>query len=215
MCSRSELSIRGSGRFLEPVLQRCHTVANSEKARETAANLTLENFKMSAVIETCKTTPTTQRLSDNDRTKFLRKVLREDGWYLYARSDSDWVITFRKTIKGDVGEPNVDVTVVLEDKVSICGKWGSVKSFEDSNEVYIPAPTRVHLSYGAVRTVAKFLLEGCHLSIYGSSGSTSSSKHGLSFVSLQCSVKGHCDTVVIGSESTYINGKIVCCGAVE
>ncbi len=167
------------------------------------------------VTETSKATPTRQKLSDNDRSKFLRKVLREDGWHLSARSVNDWAITFRKTIKGDVGEPDVDVTVVLEDKVNLCGKWGSVKSFEDSDEVYIPKPTMMHLNYAAVQTVAKFLLEGCHLSIYGSAGSTSSSKHGIAFVSLQCSVKGCYDTVTIGSQSTYVNGKIVCCGTVE
>lgn len=170
---------------------------------------------MSAVIETCKTPTSFQGVNDKDRSKFLRKVLREDGWFLSAWKDRGWALTFRKTVKGDVGEPDVDVTVVLDDKVSICGKWGNVKSFEDSNEVYIPEPRMMHLSYGAVRTVAKFLLEGCHLSIYGSSGSTSSSKHGLSFVSLQCSVKGCNDTITIGTESTYVNGKIVCCGAVE
>jgi len=104
---------------------------------------------------------------------------------------------------------------VLEDKVNLCGKWGSVKSFEDSDEVYIPKPTMMHLNYAAVQTVAKFLLEGCHLSICGSAGSTSSSKHGIAFVSLQCSVKGCHDTVTIGSQSTYVNGKIVCCGTVE
>jgi len=81
---------------------------------------------MSTVVETCKKTPTTQRLSENDRSKFLRKVLREDGWCISARSMNDWAITFRKTIKGDVGEPDVDVTVVLEDKISLYGKWGSV-----------------------------------------------------------------------------------------
>ena len=132
---------------------------------------------MSTVVETCKNTPTTQRLSENDRSKFLRKVLREGGWCISARSMNDWAITFRKTIKGDVGEPDVDVTVVLEDKVSVYGKWGSVKSFSDSDEVYIPKPTMMHLNYAAVQTVAKFLLEGCHLSIYGSSGSTSSSNN--------------------------------------
>lgn len=170
---------------------------------------------MSTTIETCKATPTTQRLGDNDRSKFLRKVLREDGWKIYARSTKDWHITFAKTIEGNPGEPDVDITVILEDTISVRGKWGSVKSFIDSDEVYIPSPTRLHLSYSDVHVVAKLLLDGCRLSILGSSGSTSSSKHGLAFVSLESTVRGCDGTVDVGSQSTYVHGKMVCCGAVE
>ena len=158
---------------------------------------------------------TVQRVSGSDRSKFLRKVLREDGWTIFARSIKDWRITFSKTIKGDVGEPDVDVVVILEDTVNVRGKWGSVRSFSDADEVYIPNPTRMHLSYSDVHIVAKLLLDGCHLIITGSSGSTTSSKHGLSFVSLSSTVKGCDGTVEIGHMSTYVHGKMVCCGTVE
>ena len=148
-----------------------------------------------------------------ERAKFLRRVLREDGWAMHARADGDWQITFRRTIKGKPGDPDVDVVVRLNDKISLVGKWGPQKSFHDSDEVIVPKPTRAWLHYGEVQTAAKFLLEGSHFLICGSSGSTNSSHHGLAFVSLQAMVKT--DHITIGGESVYVNGRMVCCGAVE
>ncbi len=148
-----------------------------------------------------------------ERAKFLRRVLREDGWAMHARADDDWQITFRRTIKGKPGDPDVDVVVRLNDKISVVGKWGSQKSFADSEEVIVPKPTRAWLHYGSVQTAAKFLLSDSHFLICGSAGSTSSSKHGLAFVSLEAMVKD--DHVMIGHQSVYVHGKMVCCGSVE
>lgn len=167
---------------------------------------------MSAVIET--PTDTTHRVdSATDRAKFLRRVLREDGWTMRARESEDWQITFTRTIKGKPGDPDVDITVKLVDKISLVGKWGKQQSFSDSLEVIVPKPDRVWLNYGAVQTAAKFLLDGSHFLVCGSSGSTSSSQHGLAFVSLQAMVKT--DNVMVGYQSVYVNGKMVCCGSVE
>ncbi len=132
-----------------------------------------------------------------------------------ARALDDWQITFRRTIKGKAGDPDVDVTVRINDKISLVGKWGKQQSFSDSKEVIVPKPERVWLSYESVQTAARFLLEGSQFMICGSSGSTSSSEYGLAFVSLQVSVKGGRDTLEIGSQSVYVHGKMVCCGSVE
>lgn len=168
---------------------------------------------MNTVIEQTPLDTTHHVESDFDRAKFLRRVLREDGWSMHARADEDWQITFRRSTKAKTGDPDVDVTVRLKDKISIVGKWGPQKSFSDSHEVIVPKPSRVWLHYGAVQTAAKFLLDGCHFLICGSSGSTSSSYHGLAFVDLQAMVKN--DRVAVGHQSVYVHGKMVCCGSVE
>jgi hypothetical protein len=171
---------------------------------------------MSTVIEVVTPTDTTHHIeSATDRAKFLRRVLREDGWTISARSSEDWQFVFRRTIRGKPGDPNVDVIVRIKDKFSLVGKWGNQKSFHDSDEVIVPKPTRLWLAYGSQQAAVKFLLEGCHFIISGSSGSTSSSKHGLAFVSLQVLKKDGYGTVEIGGGSVYVNGRMVCCGSVE
>jgi len=168
---------------------------------------------METVLEERPTTTHHRIEGDADRAKFLRRVLREDGWDMYARASDDWQITFGRVIKGKPGDPDVDVTVRIKDKVSLVGKWGKQRSFSDSEEVIVPKPDRMWLTYGSVHTAAKFLLEGSHFLISGSSGSTNSSQHGLAFVSLQAMVKT--DNVMIGHQSVYVNGRMVCCGSVE
>jgi len=171
---------------------------------------------MSTTIESTPTDTQHRIDSDTDRAKFLRRVLREDGWLMNARASDDWQITFRRTIKGKTGDADVDVTVRIKDKISLVGKWGKQQSFSDSKEVIVPKPDRVWLSYGSVQTAAKFLLDGCHFLICGSSGSTIRTEHGIACVSLQAMVKGvsH-DTVQIGHQSVYVHGNMVCCGSVE
>lgn len=147
------------------------------------------------------------------RDKFLRKVLREDGWSMIARESEDWQITFRRTIKGKPGDPDAKVIVTLEDKISVVGQWGNRRSFSDCEEVEVPRPTYAHLSHES-QTLATFLLAGSHILISGSSGSTNSSKHGLAFVSLEATVNKGADTVTIGSQSVYVHGRSVCLGSV-
>lgn len=154
--------------------------------------------------------------TEQDRSKFLRRVLRENGWTMYARADDDWQITFRRTIKAKPGDPNIDVVVTLDDKITLGGKYGKQRSFSDAEEVYIPQPTRVWLNYCHVLVAAKLLLDGGHFAISSSSGSSASSRHGLAFVSLNATVKGCAGGFVqVGYESVFINGKIVACGSVE
>ena len=133
---------------------------------------------------------------------------------MHARASDNWQITFRRTLR-TLGGADVEVTVRLDDKISLTGKWGLQRSFHDCDEVMVPKPDRAYLSYGAVQTVARFLLDGNHFLICGSAGSTCSSKHGLAFVWLQVLLKGGYDTVEIGHQSVYVHGKMVCCGSVE
>lgn len=168
---------------------------------------------MTTTIESVPTNTTHRIETDSDRAKFLRRVLREDGWNMYARASDDWQIAFGRVIKGKPGDPDVDVTVRLKDKISVVGKWGKQRSFSDAQEVIVPKPDRAWLTYGSVQTAAKFLLDNSHFAICGSSGSTSSSEHGLAFVSLKAGIGR--DMIEIGHQSVYVHGKMVCCGSVE
>lgn len=133
---------------------------------------------------------------------------------MHATASNDWQMTFRRTVKSKLAF-DVEMVVRLEDKISIIGKYGKQQSFHDSKEVIVPKPDRAWLSYGAVRTAARFLLEGYHFMISGSSGSTSSSEYGLAFVSLQAMHPDGRDTVEVGHQSVYVHGRMVCCGSVE
>ena len=62
-----------------------------------------------------------------------------------------------------------------------------------------------------VPLAAKFLLDGWHLRVMHSAGSTNSSEHGLSFVYL--SLVKDCDEVEIGSWTVVVHGTQVCSGA--
>lgn len=168
---------------------------------------------MATVLES-KPRNTLHRIeTEVDRAKFLRRIMREDGWNMRARASEDWQIVFERTIKGQPGDPDIEMTVHIEDKISVVGRWGKQRSFHDAEEVIVPKPDRCWLNYGSVQTVAKFLLEKRHFLICGSSGSTNSSKHGLAFVSLKCIVGN--DHIKIGHQSVYVNGRMVCCGSVE
>lgn len=152
--------------------------------------------------------------SDKDRARFLRRVLRESGWILRASASDDWQICFNRTIKAKhPGDADIEVHVRLKDKITPAGKWGNQRSFHDSDEVIVPKPNRCWLHYSNVETAARFLLKNCPFMICGSAGSTSSSKHGLAFISVQA-IFGT-DHVMVGDQSVYINGRMVCCGSVE
>lgn len=168
-----------------------------------------------STIEQVTPASTSRHAAGAERAKFLRKVLREDGWVISARKESDWNVRFHRTIRGKIGEPDIEVDVIMDDKVCVQGRFGQVRSFSDSEEVYIPEPTRIHLSYASVHTVARMLLDGCFLYVLGSAGSTSSSKHGLAFLTLECRLKGIDDRITIGHPSVYVNGRMVICGTVE
>jgi hypothetical protein len=170
---------------------------------------------MTRMIAIQESQDTTQRI-DNDkaRAKFLRRVMREEGWSLRADGEDGWKIVFSRTIKGEPGSPNVTVKVELDDTVSVRGYWGNQKSFEDAETVFVPKPTYLCLDRSDLHIAAKFLAEGSHLYILGSAGSSNSSKHGIAFVSLHAQFKGTGGSVTIGGITTYVNGRCVCSGEV-
>ena len=105
---------------------------------------------MKTTIETSQRDTLHRIETDIDRAKFLRRILREDGWNMNAMASEDWQITFRRTIKGKPGDRDIEMTIRIMDSISLVGKWGKQKSFSDSKEVIVPKPNRVWLSCGSI-----------------------------------------------------------------
>jgi len=171
------------------------------------------------------TTHQTISIDSKEGKTFLRKVARSchewrQEWSLRAGADTDWKITFCRMVCGEVGEPDAHVTVETDARIHRHGHTGRVKSFDDSNEVIVPEATRVLLSGANARTAATLLLDGWRFEVSHSAGSTSSSKHGLAFLSLHVERRGskstdNWDSLEIGSASVLVNGVFVVRGAVE
>ena len=171
------------------------------------------------------TTHQTVSLESKEGKAFLRKVAKthqnwSEEWNLYANASDGWRLTFSRSVKGKIGEPDVYVTVETDAAVVQEGETGLRKTCEDSKEVVVPAATRVWLRGADARTAAAFLLDGWRFIVLHSAGSTSSSQHGLAFLSLLAERRGlkkndNWDTVEIGSSTTLVNGTVVCRGAVE
>lgn len=164
-------------------------------------------------------------IASKEGKAFLRKVARtrqdwSEEWSIYANASDGWKLTFSRSVKGEIGEPDVYVTVETDAVVAQEGEAGLRKPFEDGKDVLVPAATRVWLRGPDARTAASFLLDGWRFSVLHSSGSTLSSRHGLAFLSLHAEKRGtkqndNWDTVEIGGSTTLVNGTIVCRGAVQ
>ena len=151
---------------------------------------------------------------------FLRRVIKgnidgDEDWCLRADADSEWQIRFTRTIRGENGDPDVYVTVNTDSKVRPQRKSGPSRSFSDSDEVIIPLAKSLCLTSGTQTAVAaKMLLAGSTLDIEDSSGSTSSSKYGLAFLSLRATVPGCRWGSVTLDDSTFINGRQIIAGSI-
>lgn len=154
---------------------------------------------------------------------FLRKVARHnqnarmgEDWSIRAGDHNEWIVTFFRTIKGDIGESEECVEVATDVKVHCHGKTGRVKSFSDSGEVYVIRPSGFHLSSSTCGLVARLLGEGWRLSVEIGSGSTNSSHHGLAFYNLELS---HPEfpyaSIAVGGQSVSVNGESVISGSVH
>lgn len=171
------------------------------------------------------TTHQTVSIASKEGKAFLRKVARSrhewrNEWHFRASPETGWKITFSRTVKGSIGEPDACVTVETDAVVERRGSTGRVKSFDDSLEVIVPEATVARLSGADARTAATLLLDGWRFEISQSSGSTSSSRHGLAFLSLHVERRGtkatdNWDSLEIGSASVLVNGSFVIRGAVE
>jgi hypothetical protein len=170
------------------------------------------------------TTVTNQTVSINSKEgkSLLRKIVRHplaafrDGeWHLRANDATEWHVEFWRRVPGEIGEPDRTVTVSTDAVVCLEGRTGSVKPFDDAAVVTVPQCRYVHLWGSDCATAARLLLDGWRLVACHSSGSTSSSLHGLAFIRLQAEKRDthHWATVGIGTETVFVNGTRVIVGA--
>jgi hypothetical protein len=153
-----------------------------------------------------------------DCAKFLRKVAKTDSdWRVRANDSTDWCLVFVRTIAGKLGEPDEEVEVSTDIQVAIPpdSAFGERASFHDSRPVIVRRPRGIFLHGSDTQLLAKLLIAGARLSVSASSGSTSSSEHGLSFYSLEA---GFPDvpyaSVTIGGQVIAKDGRQLVCGAV-
>jgi hypothetical protein len=158
-----------------------------------------------------------------DGKKFLRKVVRENesldssqAWCCRAHTGTNWKLEFRRTIKGEIGDPERTVTVMTDVEVRVDYKAGEKQSFSDSKPVYLIGCTGIWLNSYDLPVLCNLLRQkNCRVWVTGHAGSSSSSQHGLSFYDLQVKTSDLGGNVHIGNQTVAVNGRQVISGSVE
>jgi hypothetical protein len=176
-------------------------------------------------MATCESTYQSVALATKEGKAFLRKVLRDneragwsDGWTADARESDGWRVDFSRTIKGETGEPDASVNVRTDLVVMLSGKTGAeVASFSDSRPVCVPRPKRLFMHGSDATALVSLLIHGAdRLTIHSSSGSTSSSEHGLAFAHLGVRVHGEqYSEVQVGGTTVYKDGGRIVSGSID
>lgn len=171
------------------------------------------------MIATATDTITRLDLSTPEGKRFLRRVATRPGedWHFRAEASDGWRVNFWRRAKPEAaGDSEVNITVDTDETILVQGRTGLVKSFSDSSEVIVPSARRAHAWGVDCRTIAALLAEGWKLEVYHNSGSTSSSHHGLAFLSLQMyrRTKTGEQAVTIG-DSTFKDGQQIISGPVS
>lgn len=159
---------------------------------------------------------------DKEGAAFLRRVVKDavrlgysDGWNGYASASTDWRVEFRRTIRGQAGDPDSTVCVRSDIDIRQYGRTGDeVKPFSDAKPVRVPQPRCVGLSSGDTAVLAKLALDGATFRVVASAGSTNSADHGLAFYYLEAAW-GHYMDVQIGSQTVAKDGRVLTIGAVS
>lgn len=151
----------------------------------------------------------------------LRSIVRcselyPHSWALRASKAGLWRIRFERCVRGKSGQPDSYCTAVLDSKVIQHGRVGWVRPFDDASEVVVPECQSIFLAHDDCKLAAQFLLDGWTLAVVASCGSTSSSAHGISTLSLHAYPPFLVGTsVVIGGQTLVVNGHRVICGACD
>ncbi len=80
--------------------------------------------------------------------KFIRQLAggkSKLSWTCRASEATDWRIRFDATIKGELGEPDEEIELQTDIKISMRGPIGEVSSFEDSKPVIVRSPRYIYL----------------------------------------------------------------------
>ena len=155
--------------------------------------------------------------------KFLKKVVRENQdldwqecWSVRAHTGTHWKLEFKRTIKGEIGDPERTVTVMTDMEVRVDYQPGEKQSFSDSKAVYLIGCTGINLRGSDLAVLCNLLRhKNPRVWVIGHAGSTSSSQYGLSFYELQVKTDDLGGNVSIGSHTVAVNGRRVISGSVE
>jgi hypothetical protein len=153
--------------------------------------------------------------------KLIAKLLRDidkprTSVHIRADRSTDWKVIISKTIKGELGDPDTEVTIRTDTKISVYdNEYGHFASGSDSQPVTIPYPQYVSLSYSDVRTFLEFVRDGWCFRVSASRGSITSSKHNMGFMSLEAYHRNGNQSITIGYTSVFIDGNHVIRGTVD
>lgn len=163
------------------------------------------------------------KLETPEGKKFLRRVVREndtlpmfDGWSARAHTGTHWKLEFRKTIKGEIGDPERTITIMTDMEVRVDYKAGDKQSFEDSKSVYLIGCTGIWLRGTELNVVCNLLRQkNPRMWVCGHAGSSASSQHGISFYELRMKTDDLGGNVSVGHHSVAVNSRRVISGSVE
>lgn len=163
-------------------------------------------------------------LETKEGQKFLRRVIREnetlssdEQWTAHASRETDFTLEFYRRVRGNIGDAEQEIRVRTFTQFSLRYRAGEA-SFAGDNPVMLVDCHRVYFGNGDTSILCYFLKhDGIKLSIEGHRGSTSTSKHGLSFyhVSAHWPALPKYTGITIGHESIAINGRPVMSGSVD
>jgi len=180
-----------------------------------------------STVETVSVTVQSVDVETKEGKQFLRRVIREnsrgswgDGWTGHASPESDWRLELRKTIKGEIGEPEQLVIVRTDVELKPRGKYGEQHEYGDTAEptVDIPSVRRAYLACSDMTLAASMLIDGWRLQIDCHRGSQSSKAHGLGFTELtayrilKVGREQYPSANVVISSNVSVNGRTVCGG---
>lgn len=164
-------------------------------------------------------------IDSKEGQKFLRRVIREneslnsdEQWTAHASRETDFTLEFYRRIRGSVGDAEQEIRVRTSTQFSLRYRPGN-ESYAGDSPVLLVECHRVYFGHTDTSTLCYFLKQhdGIRLSIEGHRGSTSTSKHGLSFynVSAHWPALPKYTGIMIGQETIAINGRSVMSGSVD
>ncbi len=146
--------------------------------------------------------------------KFLKALVKsnnEDGWKASAvfSEGNTAVFVFKKTIKGELGQPDKTVSIVSDIGI-VKPEFQNVKIDNcngEKTEVYFAKVSKVEIEHSDIAALASLALQDADFKVSVSAGSHNTSKLGLTFYSVTARIWGKNGgfSVKIGSETICKN----------
>lgn len=161
---------------------------------------------------------TTQHLEleSKEGKAFLRKVLKHntecsyrEDWRLFANESQDWFVTFRRDVEGETGEPDVEVIVKTDVKVT---NYQTL----DEKDVPVPSPVGMSLDGSSTKAFCKLYMAGfTRISTSACAGSENSRAHKLAFGRVKMSDPQGGMEVWLSEQTVFVDGRSVICSGLR